>query len=106
MIIFFHLFICVFTLQLSMPHAAGNFDKNNEKLENQVYQDNSSSPRVLILHPIYAGSHELVLRTFAEILMIREGGSVTQVRWKYHGMRKVRSSVEVVDLHVNNSELK
>ena len=58
--------------------------------------------RVLILHPIYAGSHELVLRKMGELLEEKEGHEVTQVRWKYHNMRDVNSTVEVITMAVNN----
>ena len=58
--------------------------------------------RVLILHPIYAGSHELVCRRLGEEL-IKKGHSVTQLRWKYFNMKKIDTSIEIIDLQVNNS---
>lgn len=43
---------------------------------------NFQSPaRVLILHPIYAGSHEVVLRELG-LELVRRGHFVTQLRWK------------------------
>ena len=33
---------------------------------------------ILVLHPIYCGSHELVLRSFGDLLF-KEGHNVTQV---------------------------
>lgn len=46
----------------------------------------SESPRsdganILILHPIYAGSHEVVLRDMG-LQLVKRGHSVTQLRWK------------------------
>lgn len=37
--------------------------------------------RVLIMHPIYAGSHEVVLRSLG-LEMVRRGHFVTQLKWK------------------------
>ncbi|KAF2361749.1 UDP-glucuronosyl/UDP-glucosyltransferase [Trinorchestia longiramus] len=41
----------------------------------------SSSAKILILHPIYAGSHEVVLRDLGAEL-VRRGHFVTQLKWK------------------------
>ncbi|XP_018011670.1 UDP-glucuronosyltransferase 2B33 [Hyalella azteca] len=41
----------------------------------------NTGARILILHPIYAGSHEVVLRRLGEEL-VRRGYSVTQLKWK------------------------
>lgn len=61
--------------------------------------------RVLILHPIYAGSHELTLRKFGEELMSR-GHQVTQVRWRSSKTRQVNTPVQVITLSPNNSDLR
>lgn len=60
---------------------------------------------ILILHPIYAGSHELILRKFGEELVSR-GHRVTQVRWKSSKTQPVNSTVEVITLSVDNQDLR
>ncbi|CAL4090222.1 unnamed protein product, partial [Meganyctiphanes norvegica] len=60
-------------------------------------------PKVLILHPIYAGSHELTLRNLGESLVER-GWSVTQVRWRSTKTREVNSKVEVITLSPDNRD--
>ena len=44
----------------------------------------SESANILILHPIYCGSHEFVLRNLGDYL-IKKGHSVTQVCMLIHG---------------------
>ncbi len=55
---------------------------------------------VLILHPIFAGSHVEVLRQFGEHL-VQRGHKVTQVMYKERGQsEKVDSVVEVMNLPI------
>ena len=70
-----------------------------------VVDETLSGARVLILHPIYAGSHELTLRRFGEEL-VKRGHEVTQVRWRSSKTRQVTSSVQVMTLSPNNSDLR
>ncbi|MPD05439.1 hypothetical protein E2C01_101183 [Portunus trituberculatus] len=67
--------------------------------------ETKSAARVLILHPIYAGSHELTLRRFGEEL-VKRGHEVTQVRWRSSKTRQVTSTVQVMTLSPNNSDLR
>ncbi|XP_037091663.1 UDP-glucuronosyltransferase 1A7-like [Pollicipes pollicipes] len=62
--------------------------------------DAAGAPRLLILHPLYAGSHERVLRGLGERLVAEGGYHVTQLRWLSDKTRPVNSSVEVMDLRL------
>ena len=83
-------------------------DKKNEKTQLKV-NDKFQNPKpgfdekakILILHPIYAGSHEIDMRRIGE-LMVSRGHSVTQVRWNYEGAKEVDSSVEVITVDLDN----
>lgn len=68
-------------------------------------QERTEGANVLILHPIYAGSHELTLRKFGEKLVER-GHRVTQLRWRSSKTRPVSSSVEVITLSPDNHDLR
>ncbi|XP_037094196.1 UDP-glucuronosyltransferase 2B20-like [Pollicipes pollicipes] len=63
--------------------------------------------RLLILHPLYPGSHELVLRSLGERLAAEHGFNVTQVRWLSDRSPPVpaNSSVEVLTRTVEGSAL-
>ncbi|XP_068228919.1 UDP-glucuronosyltransferase 1A8-like isoform X1 [Palaemon carinicauda] len=65
----------------------------------------SEGANILILHPIYAGSHELTLRRFGEEL-VKRGHKVTQVRWKSSKTLEVNSTVEVLTLRPDNHDLR
>ncbi|XP_037093340.1 UDP-glucuronosyltransferase 1A8-like [Pollicipes pollicipes] len=60
---------------------------------------------VLILHPVYAGSHELTLRVLGE-QMVERGHNVTQIRWLSRKSKPVQSPVELFSRRVNNSDLR
>lgn len=48
---------------------------------------NSKAANILIMHPIYCGSHEFVLRALGDVLISR-GHSVTQVSPSFKKRRK------------------
>ena len=77
----------------------------SSKLKDNISEDEDGGARILILHPIYAGSHELGIRRIGEFLS-KKGHSVTQLRWNYEGAEKVNSSVDVITANLNNSEKK
>lgn len=55
---------------------------------------------ILILHPIFAGSHVEVLRQFGEHL-VQRGHEVTQVMYKEKGQSEiVDSNVEIMNLPI------
>ncbi|XP_063590547.1 uncharacterized protein LOC134767479 [Penaeus indicus] len=68
-------------------------------------RERTEGANVLILHPIYAGSHELTLRKFGEKLVER-GHRVTQLRWRSTKTRAVNSSVQVITLNPDNHDLR
>lgn len=59
--------------------------QNSDDDDNYRYKKKSkilkTAANVLILHPIYAGSHEVVLRGLA-VELVKRGHQVTQLRWK------------------------
>jgi len=60
----------------------------------------SESANILILHPIYCGSHEFVLRNLGDYL-IKKGHSVTQVRFKQSNSHtKLETNVTVITLDI------
>ena len=67
-------------------------DRGGEN-KKKTSQSNSIA-NVLILHPIYAGSHEVVLRELG-VELVKRGHRVTQLRWK--------SDNEAIDIK-NNSQ--
>ncbi|XP_043204055.1 UDP-glucuronosyltransferase 1A9-like [Amphibalanus amphitrite] len=60
---------------------------------------------VLILHPVYAGSHELTLRVLGE-QMVARGHNVTQIRFLSRKSKPVDSPVELLSRTVNNTDLR
>ena len=66
----------------------------------------SSGENILILHPIYCGSHEFVLRSLGDHL-VQRGHQVTQVRFKQKNSHmELKTNVSVLTLnikdHLNN----
>ncbi|KAK4317929.1 hypothetical protein Pmani_011037 [Petrolisthes manimaculis] len=81
-----------------------------ESLESQIPKSASKSrPKkggnVLLLHPIFGGSHESVVRGVGEVLAKR-GHQVTQIRWRSSLTQEVNSSVKVMTLSPDNSDLR
>ncbi|XP_042212020.1 UDP-glucuronosyltransferase 1A9-like [Homarus americanus] len=60
---------------------------------------------ILILHPIYAGSHELTLRRFGEDL-VKRGHRITQIRWRSSKTQEVNTTVDVITLSADNRDLR
>jgi len=59
---------------------------------------------ILILHPLYAGSHDLVLRLVGDRLVSR-GHTVTQIRYEGSNMRyDFNTNVTVVTLNINKTD--
>uniref|UniRef100_A0A6A7G7R0 UDP-glucuronosyltransferase 2B33-like n=2 Tax=Hirondellea gigas TaxID=1518452 RepID=A0A6A7G7R0_9CRUS len=54
---------------------------SNNSSATQPSGDDTDTANVLILHPIYAGSHEVVLRVLG-VELVKRGHEVTQLRWK------------------------
>ena len=99
----FYILVITFTCHLASsvlatPNGSKHYINATTK---DSYKFSENNAKILILHPIYAGSHELVLRKMGEFLT-EEGHVVTQLRWRYHNMKEVNSSVEVINMKVNN----
>ncbi|XP_076055067.1 UDP-glucuronosyltransferase 1A9-like [Oratosquilla oratoria] len=72
---------------------------------NRTGDDGSQYARILIMHPVYAGSHELILRQFGE-RMVSRGHQVTQIRWRSTKTTEVESPVEIITLSPDNHDLR
>lgn len=68
-----------------------------------LMSDQCCAFNILILHPVFAGSHEMTLRSLGEQLVSR-GHSVTQVRWLNNkSARNIDSSVHILSRTVNTT---
>ena len=57
------------------------------------------SANILILHPVYSGSHEFLLRHLGEHLANKRGHKVTQVIYKHTQMKKrAQTNVDLMAL--------
>ena len=64
--------------------------------------DMISGENILILHPIYCGSHEFVLRTLGDHL-VQRGHQVTQVRFKQKNSHMdLKTNVSVLTLNISD----
>ena len=62
----------------------------------------SSGENILILHPIYCGSHEFVLRSLGDHL-VQRGHQVTQVRFKQKNSHmELKTNVSVLTLNISD----
>ncbi|XP_069186025.1 UDP-glucuronosyltransferase 2B1 isoform X2 [Procambarus clarkii] len=86
-------------VHVTQPPGGGS----HTALRHHYLQDQGA--KILVLHPIYAGSHELTLRRFGEEL-VKRGHQVTQVRWRSSKTREVNSTVEVITLSPDNRDLR
>ena len=67
---------------------------------------NGDRYNILIIHPVYSGSHHIVLRSFGDYLVSR-GHSVTQIKFRQANTPlHVDSNVEVIDLEIRDGFFK
>lgn len=64
-----------------------------------------SGGNILVLHPIFGGSHERAVRGVGEVLVER-GHRVTQIRWRSSLSKEINSTVKVITLSPDNSDLR
>ncbi|KAK7084808.1 hypothetical protein SK128_006603, partial [Halocaridina rubra] len=95
----------VITLYAGGYLATGSSETVGVSHQTHFAKNSGDKANILILHPIYAGSHELTLRKFGEEL-VKRGHKVTQLRWKSTKTQEVISTVEVLTLRPDNHDLR
>ncbi|KAK3866765.1 hypothetical protein Pcinc_027723 [Petrolisthes cinctipes] len=80
-------------------------ESSESQIPKSACKSRQKGGNVLILHPIFSGSHERVVRGVGEVLAKR-GHQVTQIRWRSSLTQEVNSSVKIITLSPDNSDLR